>query len=59
MSLRDATSTVKCRAFHLTLSGVAKNWYRRLPPRNIRSWSEFKKMFLKRFAMIEEGEAPI
>ncbi|KAL2487008.1 Uncharacterized protein Adt_31764 [Abeliophyllum distichum] len=26
MSLQEATPTLKCRAFHLTLSGEAKRW---------------------------------
>ncbi|XP_022868501.1 uncharacterized protein LOC111388069 [Olea europaea var. sylvestris] len=59
MSLRDATPAVKCRAFHLTLSGAAEIWYSRLPSGSIRSWPEFKTTFLKRFAVIKEGEAPI
>ncbi|XP_022883682.1 uncharacterized protein LOC111400501 [Olea europaea var. sylvestris] len=59
MSLRGSTPVVKCRAFHLTLSGVAEIWYNRLPPGSIRSWPEFKTTFLKRFTVSKEGEAPI
>lgn len=50
-SLWSTTLAVKCRAFHLTLRETTKNWYNRLPPRSIRSRSEFKTTFLKRFAI--------
>lgn len=59
ISLRGATSVIKCRAFHITLNRAAKVWYSRLPSRSIRSWPEFKTTFLKRFALRKEGESPI
>ncbi|KAL2480568.1 Retrotrans gag domain-containing protein [Abeliophyllum distichum] len=37
MSLRGATSALKCRAFHLTLSGRAKMWYNKLVTESISS----------------------
>ncbi|XP_022891839.1 activating signal cointegrator 1 complex subunit 2 homolog [Olea europaea var. sylvestris] len=38
MSLQGANPTVKCRAFHLTLSGAVEIWYSRLPPGSIKNW---------------------
>lgn len=59
MSLRGTFPTINCRAFHLILSRAAEIWYNWLPPGSIRSWPEFKTMFLKRFVVNKEGEAPI
>lgn len=47
MSLRGATPVLKCRAFHLNLSGAIEMWYTRLLTENIQSWLDFKKAFLK------------
>ncbi|KAL2518793.1 Uncharacterized protein Adt_15040 [Abeliophyllum distichum] len=46
MSLRGATPALKCRAFHLTLSGGAKRWYKKLVAESISSWPELKKTFI-------------
>lgn len=59
MSLRGASLAVKCRAFHLTLSGATKIWYNRLFPGSIRSQPEFETTFLKRFVVSKEGDASI
>jgi len=40
---------VACWAFPLTLSGNARDWYRRLPSKSIRNFDEFGKMFLTQF----------
>jgi len=40
---------VACRAFPLTLSGNARDWYRRLPLKSIQNFDEFGKMFITQF----------
>lgn len=45
MGLRGTTPTMKCRAFHLSLSSAAEVWYTRLGPGSIWSWPDFKKAF--------------
>jgi hypothetical protein len=40
---------VACRAFPLTLSGNARDWYRRLPSKSIQNFDEFGKIFLTQF----------
>ncbi|KAL2475734.1 Uncharacterized protein Adt_36470 [Abeliophyllum distichum] len=50
MSLRGATPTLKCRAFHLTLLGGAKMWYNKLVAGSISSWPELKKAFINYFS---------
>lgn len=59
MNLRSVIPRVKCKAFHLTLCGVAKIWYNRIPLGSIKRWLEFKNTFLKRFIVSKEGEAHI
>jgi hypothetical protein len=49
LELQGTPDEVSCRAFPLTLSGNAKDWYRRLPPKSIRNFDEFGKMFLTQF----------
>lgn len=59
VSLRRAMSTMKYRAFHLTLSGAVEVWYTRLSKGNIQSLLDFKKVFFKCFATSKEDEGPI
>ncbi|XP_022857368.1 uncharacterized protein LOC111378408 [Olea europaea var. sylvestris] len=59
MTLRGASPALKCRAFHLTLGGVAEVWYNRLPPLSIRSWPDLKKSFLNQYLSHRKGEAPM
>ncbi|KAL2504795.1 Uncharacterized protein Adt_20416 [Abeliophyllum distichum] len=59
MSLQGATLALKCRAFHLTLSGRAKRWYNKLVARSISSWSELKKTFINYFSSEKPASAPV
>ncbi|KAL2517292.1 Uncharacterized protein Adt_13539 [Abeliophyllum distichum] len=59
MSLRGATPALKCRAFHLTLSGGAKRWYNKLAARNITSWPELKMTFINYFSSRKPASAPV
>lgn len=56
MSLREAIFLWNAELFQLNLSGAAKIWYSKLPPRSIRSLREFKSSFLKRYAISKVGE---
>ncbi|KAL2481028.1 Uncharacterized protein Adt_33994 [Abeliophyllum distichum] len=58
MSLRGATPALKCRAFHLTLSGGAKRWYNKLVAGSISSWPELKKTFINYFSSGKPDSAP-
>jgi hypothetical protein len=49
LELQGTLDEVACHAFPLTLSGNARDWYRRLPPRSIQNFDEFEKMFLTQF----------
>jgi hypothetical protein len=49
LELQGTLDEGACLAFPLTLSGNARDWYRRLPPKSIRNFDEFRKMFLTQF----------
>ncbi|KAL2532151.1 Uncharacterized protein Adt_05502 [Abeliophyllum distichum] len=59
MSLRGATLALKCRAFHLTLSGGAKRWYNKLVVGSISSWLELKRTFINYFSSGKPASAPV
>ncbi|KAL2492419.1 Ribonuclease H [Abeliophyllum distichum] len=59
MSLRGATPALKCRAFHLTLSGGAKRWYNKLAAGSIHNWPELKRTFINYFSSGKPTSAPV
>ncbi|KAL2480240.1 Uncharacterized protein Adt_33206 [Abeliophyllum distichum] len=59
MSLRRATPVLKCRAFHLTLSGGVKMWYNKLVAGSISSWPELKKTFINYFSTGKPASIPV
>ncbi|KAL2490876.1 Uncharacterized protein Adt_26504 [Abeliophyllum distichum] len=59
MSLRGATPALKCRAFHLTLSGGAKRWYNKLAVGSIRNWPDLKRTFINYFSSGRPASAPV
>ncbi|KAL2471879.1 Uncharacterized protein Adt_40015 [Abeliophyllum distichum] len=59
MSLRGAAPALKCRAFHLTLSGGAKRWYNKLVAGSISSLPELKKTFINYFSSGKPASTPV
>jgi hypothetical protein len=49
MDLHRTPEMVACRAFPLTLSGNARDWFRTLPPNSIRHFEDLGRMFLTQF----------
>jgi len=49
MDLHRTPEMVACRAFPLTLSGNARNWFRKLPPNSIRHFDDLGRVFLTQF----------
>ena len=50
MSIRRASSSIKCQAFPLTLTDIAYDWFQSLKPGSISSYEQLKEEFLARFA---------
>jgi hypothetical protein len=49
MDLHRTPEMVACRAFPLTLSGNAHDWFKKLPPNSIRHFDDLGRIFLTRF----------
>jgi hypothetical protein len=49
VDLHRTPEMVACRAFPLTLSGNAHDWFRKLPPNSIRHFDDLGRMFLTQF----------
>ena len=49
MEIQGASSAIMCKAFSLTLSGTAKDWYRNLSMGSISSFEELAVAFVHNF----------
>ncbi|RZS13040.1 hypothetical protein BHM03_00044558 [Ensete ventricosum] len=49
MTLCDMSDAIMCRAFPMTLSGIARGWYNRLPPASIHSFGQLTREFQANF----------
>lgn len=49
IDLHRTPKKVACRAFPLTLSGNARDWFQKLPPNPINDFDQLSKMFLMQF----------
>jgi hypothetical protein len=47
--LHGTPDAIACRAFPLTLSGVAKDWFVGLPPKSVGTFKELGRLFLAQF----------
>ncbi|CAL9016086.1 unnamed protein product [Prunus brigantina] len=52
MEGRGANEATKCRLFPTTLKGAALNWFKRLSPESVGSFSELRRAFLDRYMII-------
>jgi hypothetical protein len=44
--LHGTPDEIACRAFPLTLKGVAKDWFTGLPPKSVGTFKELGRLFL-------------
>ena len=47
--LHGTPDAIACRAFPLTLTGVAKDWFTGLPPKSVGTFKELRHLFLAQF----------
>jgi hypothetical protein len=47
--LHGTPDEIACRAFLLTLKGVAKDWFTELPPKSVGTFKELGRLFLTQF----------
>ncbi|KAL5564906.1 hypothetical protein UlMin_028070 [Ulmus minor] len=58
MELNSATNAFKCRAFVITLTGVARRWFRTLRPGTISSFRQLSESFISQFAVHKIHQKP-
>ena len=49
MDLLQVNDLAKCSCFAVTLTQVAKKWFRKLPANSIRSWTQLSNEFVRQF----------
>jgi ribonuclease HI len=49
ITLHGTPNEIACRAFPLTLTGVAKEWFAGLPPKSVGNFKELGRLFLTQF----------
>ena len=59
MEIQGASSAVMCKAFSLTLSGTAKDWYRNLPMGSISNFEELAVAFVDNFKSQQVRRRPV
>ncbi|KAL5539641.1 hypothetical protein UlMin_044603 [Ulmus minor] len=58
MELNSTTNAFKCRAFVITLTGVARRWFRTLRPGTISSFRQLSQSFISQFAVHKVHRKP-
>ncbi|KAL5554168.1 hypothetical protein UlMin_041569 [Ulmus minor] len=58
MELNSATNAFQCRAFVITLTGIARRWFRTLRPGSIFSFRQLSESFVSQFAVNKVRRKP-
>jgi hypothetical protein len=58
LDLHGTPNEVACQAFLLTLSGNARNWFKKLPPNSVDQFKELSKIFLTEFLAFRTKKKP-
>ncbi|KAL5544991.1 hypothetical protein UlMin_008775 [Ulmus minor] len=58
MELNSATNAFQCRAFVITLTGIARRWFRTLRPGSIFSFCQLSESFVSQFAVNKVQRKP-
>jgi hypothetical protein len=58
LDLHGTPDEVACRAFPLTLSGNARDWFRKLPSNSVDQFKELSKTFLTKFLAFRTRKKP-
>jgi hypothetical protein len=53
--LHGTPDEIACRAFPLTLTGVAKDWFTDLPPKSVGTFKDLGRLFLTQFLATRKG----
>ncbi|KAL5547083.1 hypothetical protein UlMin_006770 [Ulmus minor] len=58
MELNSATNTFQCQAFVITLTGIARRWFRTLRPGSVFSFRQLSESFISQFAVNKVQRKP-
>ncbi|KAL5564860.1 hypothetical protein UlMin_028024 [Ulmus minor] len=58
MELNSATNAFQCRAFVITLTGIARHWFRTLRPGSVFSFRQLSESFVSQFAVNKVQRKP-
>ncbi|KAL5539149.1 hypothetical protein UlMin_045481 [Ulmus minor] len=58
MELNSATNAFQCRAFVITLTGIARRWFRTLRPGSVFSFRQLSESFVSQFAVNKVQRKP-
>ena len=58
MELNSATNAFQCRAFVITLTGIARRWFRTLRPGSVFSFRQLSESFVSQFAVNKVQREP-
>jgi hypothetical protein len=58
LDLHGTPDEVACRAFPFTLSGSARDWFRKLPPNSVDQFKDLYKIFLTEFLAFRTKKKP-
>ncbi|KAL5567677.1 hypothetical protein UlMin_024252 [Ulmus minor] len=58
MELNSATNAFQCRAFVITLTGIARRWFRTLRPGSVFSFRQLSESFISQFAVNKVQRKP-
>jgi hypothetical protein len=58
MDIQGTPQEMACRAFPLTLSGSARDWFRKLPPSSITCFDDFGRKFVTQFLVGYKRKKP-
>ncbi|XP_058078570.1 uncharacterized protein LOC131226876 [Magnolia sinica] len=58
MQIQSTSEVMMCKAFSITLTGVARSWYRQLKPKLINMFAMLSKAFLTQFIVEKKSRKP-
>ncbi|KAL5547049.1 hypothetical protein UlMin_006736 [Ulmus minor] len=58
MELNSATNAFQCRAFVITLTGIARRWFRTLRPGSVFSFRQLSESFISQFTVNKVQRKP-
>ena len=59
MDLLQVSSRARCRCFTVTLTTIAKKWFRQIEPETVASWTQLSGLFMRQFQGARKYATPL